>query len=68
MVRLKVKGIAREQGLDMVALSRRSEVSYGTVFKLWHNRHKDVSLSTLEKIAQALDVRICDLIHDIDDT
>jgi transcriptional regulator with XRE-family HTH domain len=62
LARLKVREVAQNQGLDMAKLSRRSDVAYRTIVRVWHNPKHDVSLSTLEKIAKALGVRIVDLL------
>ncbi|HEU4324658.1 MAG TPA: helix-turn-helix transcriptional regulator [Roseiflexaceae bacterium] len=64
MARLKVRELAEAQGLDMAKLSRRADVAYRTIVRMWHNPEHDASISTLEKIAKALGVRVVDLIAD----
>ncbi len=64
MARLLVKELAEERHISMAKLSRISDVSLPTVRKLWHYTPSyDVSLSTLEKVANALHVHVTDLIE-----
>jgi DNA-binding Xre family transcriptional regulator len=63
-VQLRIKQIAQQKGLDIAKLSRRSDLSYKTAFNLWHDPKRDVSLHTLEKVAEALDVKVSDLIEE----
>lgn len=52
-------GIMREQGVSQGALVRRTGLSKPTVMDAFHGR--EVSPYTLQKIAQALDVPLCQL-------
>lgn len=61
MIRLKIKEVAQAKPVSMSKLSRMSDVSYDTIQQIYHNPYKDVNLSTLEKLADALDVDVCAL-------
>ncbi len=61
MLRLKVRENAGAKAVSMSKLSRLSDVSYDTIQQIYHNPYKDVNLSTLEKIADALGINVCDL-------
>ncbi len=63
MARLRVREVAEAQGLDIAKLARRADLAYGTVWKLWRNQQKDVSLKTLSSIAGVLKVSVRDLIE-----
>jgi DNA-binding Xre family transcriptional regulator len=67
MVRLKVREIAENKGINMSKLSRIADVSYNTTQALFHNPQHDVSIYILERIAKALNVKICDLIEETSD-
>ncbi|MFL5692013.1 MAG: helix-turn-helix domain-containing protein [Ktedonobacteraceae bacterium] len=67
MVRLKVREIAESKGINMSKLSRIADVSYNTTQALFHNPQHDVSIYILERIAKALNVKICDLIEETSD-
>jgi DNA-binding Xre family transcriptional regulator len=67
MVRLKVREIAESKGINMSKLSRIADVSYNTTQALFHNPQHDVSIYILERIAKALNVKICDLIEETPD-
>lgn len=68
MVRLKVREIAESKGINMSKLSRIADVSYNTTQALFHNPQHDVSIYILERIAKALNVKICDLIEETPDS
>lgn len=62
MARLRVREVAEAKGLDIAKLSRRADLAYKTVWQLWNDPDKDVSIKTLGKLADALGVPINDLI------
>ncbi len=66
MVRVKVRELAQDKGFTISSLQRAADVNYRTVLRLWNEPQKDVSLSTLEKIAAALGVRVADLLDERD--
>ena len=64
MIRLRIREMAEEKGYNMSSLSRKSDVSFKTVKRLWKDPyHTD----TLEKLAKALGVSVRDLIEDVPD-
>ncbi len=67
MVRLKICDIAEAKKINMSKLSRMADVNYNTIRAIWDNEMKDVTLSTLEKIARALKVDISELIEVLPD-
>ncbi len=66
MVRLRVREVAREKGVSIHKLSRLSDVSLTTVRKLVNDPTYSVTTTTLEKIANALNVGVRDLIEETD--
>lgn len=64
MPRLKVKEIAENQGLDPAKLSRRADLAHQTVLAIFNDPHRDVNVSTLNKIATALKVPVAELIEE----
>ncbi len=64
MIRLRIKEVASEQGLNMSQLSRKSDISFSTIKRLWRDPYKPISTAILDKIATALDVSVHDLIED----
>ncbi len=64
MARTKIREIAESKNLNASSLSRRADLAYGTVWQIWNDPTRDVSLRTLEKIAAALGVSVADLIED----
>lgn len=67
MVRLKVREIAEAKKINMSKLSRMSDINYNTIRAIWDNEMKDVTVSTLEKIARALQVDLAELIEVLPD-
>ena len=66
-VRLKVREIAEAKKVNMSKLSRMADVNYNTVRAIWDNEMKDVTVSTLEKLAKALQVDVSELIEVLPD-
>ncbi len=61
---IRLREIAQQKGLDIAKISRRADLNYKTVFQLWHDPHRDVSMHTLEKMAKAMDIRVIDLLDE----
>ncbi|HWZ18939.1 MAG TPA: helix-turn-helix transcriptional regulator [Ktedonobacteraceae bacterium] len=66
-LRLKIRERAEAQGLDRAKLARRADVTYQTVHNMWNNSYANVSIATLEKLAQALNCDVSDLYERVDD-
>jgi len=64
MYRLKVREIADAKGISMSKLQRDADVAFRTVKLIFRDPYRDINLSTLDKLAQALGVSICDLIDE----
>jgi DNA-binding Xre family transcriptional regulator len=64
-IRLRVKEIAAEKKVSMTRLHIRSEVAYTTIRKIFRDPYTDITLTTLSKLAQALNVSTKDLIEDV---
>lgn len=64
MVRLRVREIAEGQGISMNKLSRLSDVSLRTVRKMYRDPYYSATTTTLEKLANALNVKVTDLIDE----
>ena len=62
-VRLKVKELAIERGFNQSTLSRAANVDFKTIQRLFRDPYRDVSISTVVKIAWALDVQLADLLE-----
>jgi len=67
MVRLRVKEIAEQKGFNQSSLSRAANISFNTVKRIYRDPYKEVTTTTLERIAKALGVSIADLIEELPD-
>jgi transcriptional regulator with XRE-family HTH domain len=65
MVRLRVKEIAESKGYNMSSLSRASDISFNTIKRIFRDPYKEVTTTTLERIAKALGVPTSELIEDV---
>ncbi len=65
MIRLKIKEVAQAKGLNMSQLSRRSDVSFSTIKRLWRDPYRPVSTELLDKIAKALGVDVRELVESV---
>jgi DNA-binding Xre family transcriptional regulator len=66
VARLRIREVAEQKGMSMGLLSRKANVTLAVIRKIWRNDQHDVSFNTLQKIAQALEVRVSELIEDGD--
>ncbi|HTI14804.1 MAG TPA: helix-turn-helix transcriptional regulator [Dictyobacter sp.] len=62
-IRLKIKEIALQQGFNQSSLSRAANVDFKTVKRAFQDPTRDISLSTIVKIAWVLRVSLNDLIE-----
>jgi transcriptional regulator with XRE-family HTH domain len=67
MIRIRIKEIAEEKDLSMAKIARRADVDFKTVQRLFHDPYRDISISTLGKIAKALEVPVVSLIEELPD-
>lgn len=67
MIRLRVKEVAKEKGMSMGKLSRKSDVNYRTVKQIYANPTISITTYTLNKLAVALGVSASDLIEMVPD-
>ncbi len=65
MVRLRVKEVALEKGVSMGKLSRTADVAYNTIRAIYRDPYREVTTTTLAKIAKALGVSVNDLLEDV---
>jgi len=61
MIRLKLKEVLQEKKISQSKLSRMADVSLNTIQAIYHNPYHDAVLSTLDRLAKALGVNVCDL-------
>ena len=67
MVRIKVREYAQARNINMSKLSRMADVNYNTIRAIWDDETRDITVSTLEKIARALKVDIRELLEMLPD-
>ena len=67
MIRLTIREVAEARKINMSKLSRMADLNYNTIRAIWNDETKDVAVSTLEKIARALNVEVSELIEAIAD-
>ncbi|MBA2285578.1 MAG: helix-turn-helix transcriptional regulator [Ktedonobacteraceae bacterium] len=62
-IRLKARELAEEKGFNQSSLSRKANVDFKTIQRLFRDPYRDISVSTLVKIARALKVDMHDLVE-----
>jgi DNA-binding Xre family transcriptional regulator len=65
MIRLRVKEIAEEKGMSMRKLAAAADIAYNTLRTIYRNPYRQVTTTTLERLAQALSVPVIELIEEI---
>jgi DNA-binding Xre family transcriptional regulator len=61
LIRLRLKEVLQAKKVSQSKLSRLADVSPSTIQEMYHNPYHDAVLSTLDRIAKALKVNVCDL-------
>lgn len=65
MIRLKVKEVAQEKGFTQGKLSRASDTDPKTISRIFRNPYTEVTTTTLDRIALALDVDVRELLESV---
>ena len=65
MIRLRVKEVATQKGISMTRLSRLADTNYKTIKAIFDNPYREVTTTTLDKLAKALEVSVIDLIEEV---
>lgn len=65
MIRLRVKEVATQKGISMTRLSRLADTNYKTIKAIFDNPYREVTTTTLDKLAKALGVSVIDLIEEV---
>ncbi len=67
MIRLRVKEVATQKVISMTRLSRLADTNYKTIKAIFDNPYREVTTTTLDKLARALEVSVIDLIEEVPD-
>lgn len=67
MIHLKVKEVAEAKGISRTRLSRLADTNYKTINAIFQNPFKEVTTTTLERLARALEVPVIELIEELPD-
>ena len=67
MIRLRVKEVATQKGISMTRLSRLADTNYKTIKAIFDNPYREVTTTTLNKLAKALKVSVSDLFEEVPD-
>ena len=67
ILRLRVKEIAEQRGMSMGKLERLADLSHPTIRDIFRNPYKEVTSTTLAKLATALGVPVSDLFEEVAD-
>ena len=66
-LRLRVREIAQQKGISMGKLERLADLSHPTIRDIFRNPYKEVTTTTLTKLATALGVSVSDLFEEVPD-
>lgn len=65
MIRLRVKEVAEEKGMSMRKLAATADIAYNTLRTIYRNPYRQVTTTTLERLARALEVSVIELIEEV---
>jgi DNA-binding Xre family transcriptional regulator len=67
MIRLKVKEVAEEKKMSMRKLAKTADIAYNTLRTIYKDPYRQVTTSTLDRLATALGVDASELIESVSD-
>lgn len=67
MIRLKVKEVAEAKGFNQSTLSRASDIGFSTIRRIFQDPYREITTTTLERIARALQVEPGELLELVPD-
>jgi DNA-binding Xre family transcriptional regulator len=67
MVRLRIRELAEQRGLNITELSRQARIGYSTAHALWHDKPENLNRTVLSKIARVLGVQVRELFAEDED-
>jgi putative transcriptional regulator len=62
VIKLRIKEIVDRRGLKITELAERADIAYGTAHALYRGHVTRIDLETLDRVCDALDVDIADLL------
>jgi DNA-binding Xre family transcriptional regulator len=65
MTRLRVKEVAQQKGFSMRRLTKDAGVAYNTIRTIYKDPYRPVTMTTLKKIAAALQVPVSALLEEV---
>jgi DNA-binding Xre family transcriptional regulator len=65
VIRLKIKEVAEAKGISQGKLSRKADIDVKTIRRIYRNPVEIITTETLDKLATALEVNVCELIEQI---
>ena len=68
MIRLKVKEVAVAKKMSMRKLVKESGIAYNTFRTIYRDPYRQVTISTLDRLALALEVDASELIESVSDS
>lgn len=67
MIRIRLKEVLKEKNISMSMLSHESKISFSTISRIINDKNYSPTLSTLERIAKALNVPVSALYEEVPD-
>jgi len=65
MIKLRVKEIAEEKGISMRKLASSANIAYNTLRTIYRDPYRQVTTTTLERLAHALNVPVIELLEEV---
>jgi len=67
VIRLKIREVAEAKQISRTRLSRLADTNYKTINALWNDPYREVTTTTLDRIAKALSVPVTELLEQVED-
>jgi DNA-binding Xre family transcriptional regulator len=66
-VRLRIKEVAHEKGISIHRLHLRTEIALSSIRRFYQDPYAEIKLGTLARIADVLNVSICELFEEYEE-
>lgn len=67
MIRLRVKELAKKKNISQSRLARLADIDAGTMRRIFHEERPNITLETLNRLANALHIHPAELLEYVPD-
>jgi DNA-binding Xre family transcriptional regulator len=62
-IRIRLREVTKEKGMSQSRLMRKADIDIRTIQRIYRDPYTNITLQTLDKLLDALECDICDLLE-----